>query len=413
MSGSPIKKKKSKKSTEKMQPPRQIPRRKKKLPQNFENKRIFNSLIKTSLMLIVLAALTLIIAIPHDRYYDYQERDVQGIEDRLGFALESGEANRLLPFGTNFLLRIGTDKVSVLNVAGGIEYSFKAQIANPRVLYNNNKAFLYDQFGHYYCLLDVNGVVFERQSESPIEGAAQSSTGKLALILSPLKTRGSLLVLSSEGEEMFEWISKRSLESGYIINTAFDTEDRFIDVSLMNTDGAEVRPVIKRFSLSPDSLGEELRTVQPNINHPLPLLCYPRPGRLWLSDGCSIYEYDMETEQITVLYNFSVIRSMVAYNGGVAVIAMTPASNSQQLFLLHGGVNDCDIAIDLSDQVITPISNEEYLAVGDGNQIISVNRGEFRMSKVITLDDAVVRIGMDRSGNLLGITSSYVIRLDN
>ena len=60
MSGSPIKKKKSKKSTEKMQPPRQIPRRKKKLPQNFENKRIFNSLIKTSLMLIVLAALTLI-----------------------------------------------------------------------------------------------------------------------------------------------------------------------------------------------------------------------------------------------------------------------------------------------------------------------------------------------------------------
>ena len=78
-------------------------------------------------MLIVLAALTLIIAIPHDRYYDYQERDVQGIEDRLGFALESGEANRLLPFGTNFVADwYGQSKY--LNVAGGIEYSLRLKL---------------------------------------------------------------------------------------------------------------------------------------------------------------------------------------------------------------------------------------------------------------------------------------------
>ncbi|HHX38246.1 MAG TPA: hypothetical protein GX717_09740 [Clostridiaceae bacterium] len=406
-------KKKGKYPRKKLAAPHQRRPRKRPTADQGKNSRIYVNLLKTALTLIILATLTLIIAIPHDRYYDYQADDVQNLEDRLGFPLTSGEANRLLPFGTNLLIRVGSEQVSVLNVAGGIEYSFHAQIVNPRLLTINNRAFLYDQSGHFYCLLDVNGIVYERQSDSPIEGAVKSPSGKIALILNPLKTRGSVLVISEQGEEMFAWISKKSLASGYIINAAFDVEDRYIDVSLMNTDGAEVRPVIKRFSLETNQLGEELLTLQPNIKHPLPLICYPSEGSLWLSDGYSIYEYDVQSEQMTVLYNFIMIRSMVAYDGGVAVIGMTDSSESQQLFLLHGNADDSQTAIDLSDQAITPVAIGDYLAVGDGNRVILVNRGDFKRAKSITLGDLVVRIGTDKSGNILGITSSFVIRLDN
>ena len=46
--------------------------------------------------------------------------------------------------------------------------------------------------GHYYCLLDVNGVVFERQSESPIEGAAPEFNWQTGFNFKSAKNTGVL-----------------------------------------------------------------------------------------------------------------------------------------------------------------------------------------------------------------------------
>lgn len=375
---------------------------------------LFLQLIKTGTILLVLSIVVLVVAFRLDQLENKEQTIVSGLKtEQTGFSIEVGEADRLTPLGADLLIKTAADQINLLNVYGEIEFAHRVTLNDPHIIVHNDRALLYDLQGHYYCMLSPEGIIFEGQTENTIEGAVWSENGHIALTLSPLRTRGSILVIDEMGHKVFEWISRETGVSGYIISASFGPGDRFIDVSMMNTDGAGIRPILRRFSLESAEIGKETLLLQPDLPSALPLIAHPVEGHIWMSDGKKIYDYNEEEGVIRVIYEFHMIRSMQAYNGGVAVTAAHAEGGGMKLFVLKGSSKDIDSGIDLSEEPMTPVVNRGYLALGDGDRLLLIRNGDLSHAKEILLTEPVLRLGVGRNGDLLGVSSSFVVRLSN
>lgn len=376
--------------------------------------RLFRDLIRTAVLMLLAGALAIVFAIPADWARHAAEREqVSVLRGAQGFAIAPDEADGITPFGAERLIKVTGDSVSLLNIAGGVEFRLNIQLREAQVLLLGDRALLYDRQGTQYCMLNASGLVFQGQTESSIESAVGSAAGRVAFILSPPDTRGALLVLDRDGRQILEWISRQSTESGYLIAAAFSGRDRAVHVSLMNTDGAAIRPIIKRFSLETGTSGTEQLSISPNLNGALPLIAPAHDRHLWLSDGRTLYDYDEDTGVISVLYNFRVIRSMTPYRDGAAVIAGLPDQGGLQLFCLSGDPGDAaaESGIQLGEEPGVPIVSGRYLAVGDGSRILTVSQGNLSRPKWLSLADPVLALGLNADGDLLSVSANAVIRL--
>lgn len=376
--------------------------------------RLFHDLLRTAVLMLLAGALALVFAVPADTARHAAERgQVAVLRGGQGFAIAPDEADGMTPFGAERLIKVSGDAVSLLNIAGGVEFRLNIQLRDAQVLLAGDRALLYDRQGTQYCMLSTSGLIFQGQTESSIESAVCSDAGRVAFILSPPDTRGALLVLDRDGRQIMEWISRKSAESGYLIAAAFGRDDRAVHVSLMNTDGASIRPIIKRFSLENRTLGAEQLSLSPNLNGALPLICAVRDRHLWLSDGRTLYDYDEDTGVISVLYTFQAIRSMSVYRDGVAVTASLPDPGGLQLFYLSGSPGDADAAagIRLGEEPGAPVVSGRYLAVGDGSRVLIVSQGDLSRPKWRTLSEPVLSLGLNSAGDLLSVTADAVLRL--
>ena len=201
------------------------------------------------ILLVFLVALLLWLALTgQDPFGGQEERSV--VDSPVdGFLLDKLDADTLTPFADAYLLRLSPNRLSVLNLEGAEEFSFGIRAESPQVTTASDYALVYEQDGYDYYLVQPTGVIYEGRTLDPIIEAQVSNQGQAALILDAPDTRGVLRVMEKDGRHLFDYRLRDRMRSGYLITVNFAESQPYLDLSLLNTDGAIPRPLIHRFDL--------------------------------------------------------------------------------------------------------------------------------------------------------------------
>ncbi|MGI6545375.1 MAG: DUF5711 family protein [Fastidiosipilaceae bacterium] len=330
-----------------------------------------------------------------------------------GFATDPSQSGELLPFGFGLVIQCLDNEVQVLNISGQVEYAIRVTVNQPRVIADDRHALLYDLGGTYYCLLSATGPVFEGRTDDSIQGASRGDSGHVGLILDRYNTRGVLRVLDPEGNQIFEWISKKSENSGYVVSSSFSLEGEFVDISLMNTDGSNPRPVILRLTLTGEQPGDELLRLQPDIRAALPKLIHTADSLLWMTDGQAIFTYDVVDETTVLRYNFSSIHSLIGWGDHLAVVGVCPEREGVRLYLLSGEQADLENGLPLQGDSTVPMVSDQYLAIASGSQIYLLNRYNIERVRTLDVSEPVQKMSLNSAGDIIYVTRSGVGLIEN
>lgn len=377
---------------------------------------------RSSLRLMVLLSAALIVlslillptvvrfdkSISADRLTD--DRDGGGHE---GFATDPSQSGELLPFGFGLVIQCLDNEVQVLNISGQVEYAIRVTMNQPRVIADDRHALLYDLGGTYYCLLSAGGPVYEGRTDDSIQGVSRGDSGHVGLILDRYNTRGVLRVLDPQGDQIFEWSSRKSENSGYVVSSSFNSEGEFVDISLMNTDGSNPRPVILRLTLTGEQPGDELLRLQPDIRAALPKLVHTADSLLWMTDGQAIFTYDEDDGTTVLRYNFSSIHSLIGWGERLVVVGVCPEREGVQLYLLSGEQADLENGLPLQGDSTVPMVSDQYMAIASGSRIYLLNR--YNIDRVRTLDvsEPVQKMSLNSAGDIIYVTRSGVGLIEN
>lgn len=372
-------------------------------------------LILSSILLLAIAIALIPAVVGFDRTVNDERLNVDStVAGMYGFSTADYPQGELTPFGSGLVINCLDTEIQVLNISGVPEYSLRVFTNQPRIISDDHHAFVYDLGGTYYCMLSPGGPVFEGRTEDVIQGAYRSSDGLTALILDRFDTRGVLQLLNPDGEMLLEWTSRSSENSGYLLSVSFAPDNSFIDLSLMNTDGAYPRPVILRLSLDRRKLGEELLRLQPNIRTSLPQIAHTTDGNLWMTDGRTIYSYHPENGNTVIRYNFSDIHSFESWDDVLVVTGTYPGREGVQLYLLTGELADVEHGLSLSSGArSTPRISSDYLTVSAGRTVSLLEGHSLHGVKLFELPEVALKTDVDKNGDVVYITRSWVGLIEN
>lgn len=350
---------------------------------------------KTGLIFLVLLAVVLMVAsvvlvlrFPEEDLWNSQAESNINNPASSGFQCDAVEAQKLYPLG-NGLVKISDERVSYLDLQGNEIFGTAVEMEAPFCTISSDRALVGDTNGFQYLVLNTERLLYQGTAKAAIDFGSINKEGYVALVMDEAGFKGVASIFDPDGTALFSW---QSAESGYILSAQVEPDSFIVDVALVNTDGSDIKPMLKRFGIKGDAQGQFI----PQVSTLLPTLLYDIDGD---PVGCGVADlvsYEGTNEKYHI--EFSKIYAAASTDYGILVIARKMIGDVPALFLVRndGSVSD---GITLSEDV-TPIAVKGSLAaVGSGNSIVCINIEKMKEKSRTPVSASSIRVGFADSSN--------------
>lgn len=158
---------------------------------------------------------------------------------RAGDIIDSGVSNGNLVFAV-------PGKVTVLNGNAKELSSLQHNCKKPSLEISDNHILLYDREGTYVRMQDSRQILWEKNLESSILKAKLGKSGDMVFVLRSEKYVNEIHVYDKNFKELFTYHSS----SDYIMDTALSDNGKYLAVTSLNAENAQIKSKIQVFDLS-------------------------------------------------------------------------------------------------------------------------------------------------------------------
>ena len=254
---------------------------------------------------------------------------------------------------------------------------------------SSNRALVADTNGFQYLVLDSNGFIYNDISTAMVDYGSINEDGYVALVMDEAGVKGVAAILNPDGSTLFSW---QSSESGYILSAQIDPDSSLIDVTLVNTDGSNLQPLLKRFGIDGTAKGQFL----PQISQLLPSLYYDLDGDPVSCGKSDMIAFDGTDEKYHLV--FSKIYTVASSDYGMLVVARKQTNDIPMLYRIRtdGSISD---GVALSEEVTSIAVKGSLAAVGSGNTIVCVNVENMKEKSRTSISASPIRVGFTTTTN--------------
>ncbi len=322
-----------------------------------------------------------------------------------GFDCEYTEAQQLYPFQSG-LLKVSNKRVAYLSISGNEIYSEDLEMSSPVCIINGQYAMVADTEGFLCAVFSEEGMVYKTHMTGKIGNFAVAPSGISAVIIEDGDSFGCVYMMEKDGSFLAKW---SSYESGYPISLAFSPDESTLSVSLVDTDGSQMIPHVKQFSIPSDrttARPAEYAFYSPTVQDIMPLLAYLSNDRVAVA-GINDVAIAGNGKCDTVTPAFPCVTSILSFSGGYAVIYSDGID--QPLALACYNQSGSKIGeISLGNEVLGfDVSGSSGLFAVD-EKILLVDLSRAKVSSTIDVDEPVLRISFFGTKNICVVTNAGV-----
>lgn len=277
----------------------------------------------------------------------------------------------LYPFTEEYMIQTSNDLLSFLSYTGDVEYTEAIQVQNINTKQNGDFFLLTDQGSHPFYLFNSDGLYYYGQTDSPIQKSAVSKSGKSAFLMEDIDSKGIVRVLDEFGKHILDWKIRDRLLSGYVISMEFTENSNFLDISLINTDGSEMKPIFYRLDLQEAKLSKLIELPEKQV-YPV-IYTLNNEDSVLVSSDKLVYIQNLQLKTWDGLIE---IEQTFKGNEGIFMIGKQTISEPKALYYLQ--YSDLASESPISPSKITDLKNNDFvLSAGFGKFAISTTNGIF------------------------------------
>ncbi|MGB4609164.1 MAG: DUF5711 family protein [Saccharofermentanales bacterium] len=305
------------------------------------------------------------------------------------------DANRYFPFA-NQLVYLSQDQLILKNYAGKDIYQEQVDLERPVGVSNANYFIAGDRNSGQIIVLDSHGKKFSLHLDGRFAGAYFGGEQYLAIIEENSDQPGFVHIVDLEtGEKM---LMIQFFESGYPLAVSFSNNLDFFDVLLTNMKGSMIQPVIKRYDLNGNQIGQKLPDDYPYLYGKID---HDPNNNIVLTSTSNILVLNLEQEKPIASYAPGKVYEIAAGTKLMA-FASTHVEGSLQIAewdLTKLIFNEKELEIGTSIDNFT--YSADYISFNDGNKVkvFERNSGNLILDQVVTAD--IIRIGINANQIIL------------
>ena len=322
-----------------------------------------------------------------------------------GFDCEYTEAQQLYPFQSG-LLKVSTKRVAYLSISGNEIFSVDMEMSNPAVVFSGPYAMIADTEGFLCALFSEEGMIYTSHMTGKIGSIALAPSGLSAVIIDEGESFGCVYMMEKDGSFLAKW---SSYESGYPLALAFAPDESTLSVTLVDTDGSQMIPHVKIFSIPSDrttARPTEYAFYSPVVTDVMPLLAYLGTNRLAVAGiGDVVLIGDGKCQAIDP--PFPCVYSIFHYSDGCGVIYSEGVDQPLHLTTFNGNgskIGDIELGNEVLDYDVS--GNQALIAVDSSILLVDLSRAH--ISSTIPVDESVLRVAFFGTKNICLVTSAGV-----
>ncbi|MBO4649858.1 MAG: hypothetical protein J5653_01560 [Clostridiales bacterium] len=322
-----------------------------------------------------------------------------------GFDCEYSEAQQLYPFQSG-LLKVSNKRVAYLSISGNEIYSVDLETTSPICIQNGPYAMVADTEGFLCALFSEEGMIYKTHMTGKIGNVALAPSGLSAVIIDETDSFGSVYIMEKDSTFLAKW---SSYESGYPLSLAFSPDESTLSVSLVDTDGSQMIPHMKQFSIPKDrttARPSEYAYYTPISSDIMPILAYMSNDKVAIA-GISDVAIAGNGECNTVTPGFPCVSGMLSYDGGYAVVYSDGIDQPFRLASFNS--NGTKIGeVSLGNDVLNfDVSGSMALFAVDEN-VFLIDLSSAKVTSSIVIDEPVLRIAFFGTKNVCVVTNAGV-----
>ncbi|MHB1453513.1 MAG: DUF5711 family protein [Saccharofermentanales bacterium] len=305
------------------------------------------------------------------------------------YPCDATEAQKLYPLG-NGLVKVSKDRISYLNLVGAEKFGESINMEIPVCRIAGEYALVTDTGGTSYVLLNSEGILYSSGAGSTIDYGYLNSEGYAAIVYDKPGIKGVAKIIAPDGTGVFAW---ESAESGYILAAYIAPDSKSVDVSIYNTDSVEPFPILKRFSIAGEAVGQ----YSPDTTQMLPVIVYCGNNPV-MCGGTDIIALVGNKEAYHK--QFFKVYSIAASGNNILVVAKINAGDTPMLYRISSdGTQSSGI---LLSEEVTPVAVYGNTAViGSGISVVCIDVSRMKVISRVSLNASVMRVGLAQSGSLV------------
>ncbi|HHT24312.1 MAG TPA: hypothetical protein GXZ76_02180 [Clostridiaceae bacterium] len=313
----------------------------------------------------------------------------------------SHDANRYYPFG-HLLIYLSQDQITMKNYAGKDIYQEQIDFARPVGVYNANYFVAGDRNSGQIIVLDNHSKKFSLHLDGCFAGAYFGGDDYLAIIEENPDQPGFVHIINMQtGEKM---LMIQFFESGYPLAVSFSDNLDFFDVLLTNIKGSMIQPIIKRYDLNGNQIGQKLPDDHPFLYGKID---HDSNNNIVITCTSNILVLNFEQEKPIAGYTPGKVYEIAA-GKKLTALASTHIEGSLQIVEWDPEkqvFNEKELEIGTSIDNFT--YSADYITFNDGNKVKVFDRksGILILDQVVPSD--IVRIGIN-SNQIILITDQGV-----
>lgn len=363
---------------------------------------------KASLIVLIMLAFLLMIGtgilvsqLPEDEAWQLTRESGATERQLTGFVCDAAEAQTLYPYQDG-LIRLTPERVTCLDILGNERFAVDIDYAAPYLVCNGPWLLVADREGTGYAMLTPDGEAWHGRLNGTISGGAVSGDGQAALIQDLQDSTGVVTLLEAKtGRQLFDC---HFSQSGSVLSVRFSPDGASFDVNLVNTDGSAIYPVLKRYSIEGNQVGQLL----PELTDLYPVLLHDAVGNPVLGGYAALAALTYETGQPLWQQSYARIYALSAARSGLWVLAGERLNSLAALYQIDQDGQETKV-LDVGETALGPVISDEWVAVGNGTRLTVLNSSGKTILEE-NMADELVRF--DFSGDsLIIVTTGGVSRL--
>lgn len=354
--------------------------------------------------LLMLAAIVLVASLPEDETWP-ATTETAAAQPALtvGFDCSAVDAQTMYPFGAG-VVRLTSDRLAYLNIQGSEIFSEDLEMSEPFCVIQGEYFLAADRDGHTYVMLNAEGVLFRGNIDGLVSGAAIRPDGTLALIQDQTGSTGVVSLFAADtGTPLFDC---HFPESGYPLSVAFPSDLDAFDVAIINTNGSTLQPMLKRYSLAGEALGQ----LRPDLQSVFPIIRYDPDNHPVLCGSAEMAAMSYDSDELIYTASFAQIQSVQETAAGLVVLA---AAKSGGKLFIHAVDNTgkTGTGLEIGDDVTDLAVAGSLVAMGSGTtvDVFDCKNQSFVLQQNMAIE--VIRVGFSDQANLTVVTGAGVRRL--
>lgn len=366
-------------------------------PQPRQRSRLNLILLVVFAVLLIGASIILVLTIPHTQTIpsDTQPSDTTAAS-LTGFDTDAVEAQQLYPFASG-VAQVSHDRIAYLDLTGSEHFAADIEMAAPLVLTSGSHLLAADKDGHSYILLSPAGEICRGSTTDLLRGAALAPDGHFALITEPANSTGVVKIYEpAKGQWLFDCLFP---DSGFVLSVAFTKDSRAFDVSLLNTDGSAVHPILKRLTLTGETTGQRILDDAAIY----PLIVYDQAGQPVLCGNQGVVAVSYEKAEPLYRVSLPAIQTVAGAADGLLMVASESLGGRQSLLIRpSNGKQEGRIAI--GDRVSDMAVNGQVAVIGTGTRVLFIDTARQSIIGEQNMAAEVIRMGFSGDRTVTVIT---------